>query len=280
MTIQQALQWARLQLVASQTLRQDIESLLCHVLQCASSRLISYPEQQLTPAQQQSFVSLVEQRQQGIPVAHLTGSRGFWSLDIEVNRHTLIPRPDTELLVSLALEKIQPGMCIADLGTGSGAIALAIKAECHDIWMLATDYSQPALLQAKQNAVKNHLDVHFVRGQWLDAIQSEALDMIISNPPYIRSDDPHLTNGDLRFEPLTALASGADGLDDIRQLVHQASRVIKSNGWLMIEHGYDQSQAVQALFQQAGFSEIQAFQDYGQQDRVVIGKRSVSREFR
>ena len=104
--------------------------------------------------------------------------------------------------------------------------------------------------------------------------------MIISNPPYIRSDDPHLTNGDLRFEPLTALASGADGLDDIRQLVHQASRVIKSNGWLMIEHGYDQSQAVQALFQQAGFSEIQAFQDYGQQDRVVIGKRSVSREFR
>ncbi|WP_292747142.1 peptide chain release factor N(5)-glutamine methyltransferase, partial [Methylophaga sp. UBA3191] len=182
--------------------------------------------------------------------------------------------------VSLALEKIQPGMCIADLGTGSGAIALAIKAECHDIWMLATDYSQPALMQAKQNAVKNHLDIHFVRGQWLDAIQPEALDIIISNPPYIRSDDPHLTDGDLRFEPLTALASGADGLDDIRQLVHQSSRVIKSNGWLMIEHGYDQSQAVQALFQQAGFSEIQAFQDYGQQDRVVIGKRSVSREFR
>ncbi|WP_300497333.1 peptide chain release factor N(5)-glutamine methyltransferase [uncultured Methylophaga sp.] len=280
MTIQQALQWARLQLVASQTLRPDIESLLCHVLQCAPSRLISYPEQQLTAPEQRNFVSLVEQRQQGIPVAHLTGSRGFWSLDIEVNQHTLIPRPDTELLVSLALEKIQPGMCIADLGTGSGAIALAIKAECHDIWMLATDYSQPALLQAKQNAVKNHLDVHFVRGQWLDAIQSEALDIIISNPPYIRSDDPHLTIGDLRFEPLTALASGADGLDDIRQLVHQASRVIKSNGWLMIEHGYDQSQAVQALFQQAGFSEIQAFQDYGQQDRVVIGKRSVSREFR
>lgn len=280
MTIQQALQWARLQLVGSQTLRQDIESLLCHVLQCTPSRVISYPEQQLTPTEQQNFVSLVEQRQQGIPVAHLTGSRGFWSLDIEVNQHTLIPRPDTELLVSLALEKIQPGMCIADLGTGSGAIALAIKAECHDIWLLATDYSQPALLQAKQNAVKNHLDVHFVRGQWMDAIQPETLDIIISNPPYIRSDDPHLTNGDLRFEPLTALASGADGLDDIRQLVHQASRVIKSNGWLMIEHGYDQSQAVQALFQQAGFSEIQAFQDYGQQDRVVIGKRSVSREFR
>ena len=280
MTIQQALQWARLQLVASQTLRQDIESLLCHVLQCAPSRLISYPEQQLTSPEQQNFVSLVEQRRQGTPIAHLTGSRGFWSLDIEVNQHTLIPRPDTELLVSLALEKIQPGMCIADLGTGSGAIALAIKSECHDIWLLATDYSQPALLQAKQNAVKNHLDIHFVRGQWLDAIQPEALDIIISNPPYIRSDDPHLTNGDLRFEPLTALASGADGLNDIRQLVHQASRVIKSNGWLMIEHGYDQSQAVQALFQQAGFSEIQAFQDYGQQDRVVIGKRSVSREFR
>ena len=242
--------------------------------------MISYPEQQLTSPEQQNFVSLVEQRRQGTPIAHLTGSRGFWSLDIEVNQHTLIPRPDTELLVSLALEKIQPGMCIADLGTGSGAIALAIKAECHDIWMLATDYSQPALLQAKQNAVKNHLDVHFVRGQWLDAIQSEALDIIISNPPYIRSDDPHLTDGDLRFEPLSALASGEDGLDDIRLLVHQSSRVLKSDGWLMVEHGYDQSQAVQVLFQQAGFIEIQAFQDYGQQDRVVIGKRSVSGEFR
>jgi len=280
MTIQQALQWARLQLVASQTLRPDIESLLCHVLQCTPSRLISYPEQQLTSSQQQNFVSLVEQRQQGIPVAHLTGSRGFWSLDIEVNQHTLIPRPDTELLVSLALEKIQPGMCIADLGTGSGAIALAIKSECHDIWMLATDFSEAALQQAKHNAVKNNLDVHFFRGQWLDAIQPETLDIIISNPPYIRSDDPHLTNGDLRFEPLSALASGEDGLDDIRLLVHQSSRVLKSDGWLMVEHGYDQSQAVQVLFQQAGFIEIQAFQDYGQQDRVVIGKRSVSGEFR
>jgi release factor glutamine methyltransferase len=280
MTIQQALQWARLQLVMSPTLRLDIESLLCHVLQCTPSRLISYPEQQLTSSQQQNFVSLVEQRQQGIPVAHLTGSRGFWSLDIEVNQHTLIPRPDTELLVSLALEKIQPGMCIADLGTGSGAIALAIKSECHDIWMLATDFSEAALQQAKQNAVKNNLDVHFFRGQWLDAIQPETLDIIISNPPYIRSDDPHLTNGDLRFEPLSALASGEDGLDDIRLRVDQSSWVLKSDGWLMVEHGYDQSQAVQVLFQQAGFIEIQAFQDYGQQDRVVIGKRSVSGEFR
>ena len=273
MTIQDALQWARIQLTASLTLRSDIECLLCHVLQCSPSRLLSYPEQKLTTQQQQQFVSLIEQRQQGIPVAHLTGTRGFWSLDIGVNQHTLIPRPDTELLVSLALEKIQPGMRIADLGTGSGAIALAIKAERNDIWMLATDYSGPALKMAKHNAAKNHLTIHFVHGQWLAALQPESLDIIVSNPPYIRSDDPHLTSGDLRFEPVTALASGEDGLGDIRQLVCQSALVLKANGWLMIEHGYDQSLAVQTLFQQAGFSEIQAFQDYGQQDRVVIGKR-------
>jgi len=280
MTINEALQWARNQLVTASTLRPDIESLLCHVLQCPVSRLISYPEQPLTAIQQQQFVSLIEQRRQGVPVAHLTGSRGFWSLDIGVNQHTLIPRPDTELLVSLALEKIQSGMRVADLGTGSGAIALAIKAERDDIWMLASDYSEPALQQAKHNAVKNHLNVHFLRGQWLEAMQPASLNLIVSNPPYIRSDDPHLTSGDLRFEPLTALASGADGLQDIRQLVHQAAIILKPQGWLMVEHGYDQSQAVQTLFQQAGFTGIQAFQDYGQQDRVVIGKRSASREFR
>ena len=274
MTIQQALQWARLQLVASQTLRPDIESLLCHVLQCAPSRLISYPEQQLTAPEQRNFVSLVEQRQQGIPVAHLTGSRGFWSLDIEVNQHTLIPRPDTELLVSLALEKIQPGMCIADLGTGSGAIALAIKAECHDIWMLATDYSQPALLQAKQNAVKNHLDVHFVRGQWLDAIQSEALDIIISNPPYIASDVIPTLDASVRsFEPHSALDGGRDGLDAYRSIVSMGQKRMKPGAWLVFEIGFDQREAVMTLMETAGFAQVSSAQDTGQRDRVVCGRR-------
>ncbi|WP_417549893.1 peptide chain release factor N(5)-glutamine methyltransferase [Methylophaga sp.] len=274
MTIQEALQWAKNQLAASPTLRLDIEELLCHVLQCQPLRFITHPEQTLTPQQQQQFVLLIEQRQQGLPVAHLTGVRGFWSLNIEVNQHTLIPRPDTELLVSLALEKIQPGMRVADLGTGSGAIALAIKADCNDIWMLATDYSEQALMMAKHNAEINQLPIHFVRGQWLSAMQPASLDIIISNPPYIRSDDPHLTNGDLRFEPLSALASGEDGLEDLRQLVRQSAVILKPQGWLMVEHGYDQSSLVQELFQQNGFIEIQAYQDYGQQDRVVIGKQA------
>lgn len=274
MTIQKALQWARIHLAASSTLRPDIECLLCHVLQCSPSRLISYPEQILTAYEQQQFISLVEQRLQGTPVAYLTGTRGFWSLEIGVNQHTLIPRPDTELLVSLALKKLQPGMRVADLGTGSGAIALAIRAERKDIWILATDYSAEALTIAKQNAEDNHLPLLFLRGQWLDALQPASLDIIVSNPPYIRSDDPHLINGDLCFEPITALASGEDGLQDIRQLVQQSARVLKCNGWLMVEHGYDQSLTVQALFQQSGFTEIQAFQDYGQQDRVVIGKQA------
>lgn len=273
MTISDALQWAKAQLAASPTLRADSESLLCHTLHCSPSRLIGYPEQQLTSQQQQHFVFLVEQRQQGVPVAYLTGVRGFWSLDIGVNQHTLIPRPATELLVSLALEKIQPGMRVADLGTGSGAIALAIKAECGDIWVLATDASAQALAMAKRNARKNYLMVHAVRGQWLDAFQADSLNVIISNPPYIPTDDPHLARGDLRFEPLSALASGEDGLQDIRQLVCQSAMVLKPQGWLMVEHGYDQSLAVQTLLQQNGFTSIQAYQDYGQQDRVVIGKR-------
>lgn len=274
MILQEALQWAKIQLAESATLRSDIEILLCHVLKCQPLRFITHPEQALTSQQQQQFIFLIEQRQQGLPVAHLTGVRGFWSLDIEVNQHTLIPRPDTELLVTLALEKIQPGMRVADLGTGSGAIALAIKAECKDIWMLATDYSEPALVMAKHNAEKNQLLIHFVRGQWLTAFQPKSLDIIIANPPYIRSDDPHLINGDLRFEPMSALASGEDGLDDIRQLVCQSAVILKPQGWLMVEHGYDQSSLVQAIFQQNGFTEIQAFQDYGQQDRVVIGKQA------
>ncbi|AUZ85731.1 peptide chain release factor N(5)-glutamine methyltransferase [Methylophaga nitratireducenticrescens] len=280
MTLQEALQWARLQLVTSPTLRSDSDSLLCHVLQCSPSRLIGYPEQQLTAQQQQQFVSLIEQRRQGIPIAHLTGSRGFWSLDIGVNQHTLIPRPDTELLVSLALEKVQPGMRVADLGTGSGAIALSIRSERKDIWILAMDYSFNALKIAKQNAEDNQLPLLFFRGRWLEAMQPGSLDIIVSNPPYIPSDDPHLTLGDLCFEPITALASGKDGLDDIRQLVRQSALVLKSNGWLIVEHGYEQSLAVQRLFEQSGFTEVQAFQDYGRRDRVVIGKRSASLELR
>lgn len=273
MTILEALQWARVQLVASPSLHADSDALLCHVLDCQSLALITSPEKTLSHEQQQLFVSLIEQRQQGIPVAYLTGTRGFWSLDLEVNQHTLIPRPDTELLVSLTLEKIQPGMRVADLGTGSGAIALAIKAEYKDIWLLATDYSAEALTMAKYNAEKNKLEVHFVRAQWLEAFQPESFDLIVSNPPYIRADDPHLTRGDLRFEPLTALASGEDGVQDIRQLVRQSADKLKPQGWLMVEHGYDQSAEVQAIFQQNGFTDIQAYQDYGQQDRVVIGQR-------
>lgn len=273
MTIGEALQWARQQLTDNPHGAVDCEHLLCHVLQCPPLRLITEPRQQLSAQQEQQFVSLLKQRQQGVPVAYLTGTRGFWSLELEVNQHSLIPRPDTELLVSLALEKISAAMRIADLGTGSGAIALALAVERKDIRILATDYSAQALQVAQSNARKNKLPVQFVRGQWLEAFQAESLDLIVSNPPYICADDPHLLRGDLRFEPLSALVAGDDGLDDIRQIVRQAAVVLKPEGWLMIEHGYEQSSAVQALFSQHSFTDIQPFQDYGQQDRVVIGRR-------
>ncbi len=273
MNIGEALRWARQQLSGNPHGAVDSEHLLCHVLQSPPLRLITDPGQQLSTQQEQQFALLISQRQQGVPVAYLTGTRGFWSLELEVNQHSLIPRPDTELLVSLALEKISAAMRIADLGTGSGAIALALVAERKDIRVVATDYSAKALQLAQSNARQNKLPVQFVRGQWLEAFQAESLDMIVSNPPYIRADDPHLLHGDLRFEPLSALVSGVDGLDDIRQIVRQAATVLRPSGWLMIEHGYEQSAAVQALFSQHDFTDIQPFQDYGQQDRVVIGRR-------
>ncbi|EMR14333.1 N5-glutamine S-adenosyl-L-methionine-dependent methyltransferase [Methylophaga lonarensis MPL] len=231
------------------------------------------PEQSVDPVQTQQFRQLIAQRKQGHPVAHLTGQRGFWTLDLQVTPATLIPRPDTELLVELTLSKLKSGMSIADLGTGSGAIALALASERQDVQVIATDISAQALITAKLNAFQNQLQqVSFIRGQWLAAFAARSLDLIVSNPPYIEDTDPHLGQGDLRFEPRTALASGADGLDDLRVIVSQAAQVLRPGGWLLTEHGYLQSAAVQALFASSGFIEISAHQDFGGRDRVVMAQ--------
>lgn len=251
----------------------DSEVLLCHVLQCTSTGLMTRPEQSVDPVQTQQFRQLIAQRKQGHPVAHLTGKRGFWTLDLQVTPATLIPRPDTELLVELTLSKLKSGMSIADLGTGSGAIALALASERQDVQVIATDISVQALITAKLNAFQNQLQqVSFIRGQWLAAFKAQSLDLIVSNPPYIEDTDPHLGQGDLRFEPRTALASGADGLDDLRVIVSQAAQVLRPGGWLLTEHGYLQSAAVQALFASSGFIEISAHQDFGGRDRVVMAQ--------
>ena len=218
------------------------------------------------------YKQLITKRECGHPVAHLTEQRGFWSLDLKVTPDTLIPRPDTELLVTLALSKLTPDMLIADLGTGTGAIALSLAIENPNAKIIAMDYSQAALAIAKQNAQSNQINnVSFWQGIWLTAIADNSLDMIVSNPPYIEQNDPHLSQGDVRFEPITALTSGIDGLDDIKQIIQQAQASLKASGWLLIEHGYDQAEQVRQLFHEAKFIDISSHQDFGGNDRVTVG---------
>ncbi len=272
-TIHDAQAYGRLELADSPSPDIDVQLLLCFVLECSPVRLMTASEASLTEPQWQQFASLIERRKQGEPVAHIIGTRGFWSLDLAVDASTLIPRPDTELLVSLALGKLKPGMCIVDLGTGTGAIALSLAAERSDINVIATDLQPAAIRLAERNRQSHDLsNVSLVQMAWLGGFQSQAFDLIVSNPPYIESSDPHLAQGDVRFEPLTALVSGDDGLDDIRQIVSQARRCLKPGGWLLVEHGYDQSEHVQNLFAEAGFEQITAHQDFGGQDRAVMGQ--------
>jgi len=273
MNIEEALSFARHELAGTDSPEVDSQVLLCHCLSCETTFLHTWPDKELSPVQQRNFEQLIAQRLQGQPVAHLTGQRGFWSLDLKVTVDTLIPRPDTELLVSLALEKVTDHMLVADLGTGSGAIALSLAIETPTASILATDYSLSALKVAQENAHRYELtNVHFWQGSWLSAITDNSVDMVVSNPPYIEEDDPHLTQGDVRFEPMSALSSGKDGLDDIRHIIEQAKRCLKSQGWLMIEHGYHQAKQVQQLFRHADFTNVSSEQDFGGNDRVVIGQ--------
>jgi len=273
-TLSQALQQAIVVLGNNSDARQDAEILLCHVLNCAPVKLITATAQILTAEQQKHYQQLLDARVAGQPVAHLLGRRGFWDLELMVTGDTLIPRPDTECLVAQALTKMPLQARCADLGTGSGAIALALAKQRPDSFWLASDFSQQALTVAKTNATNYQLsNVQFVGGHWATMIAPETLDMLVSNPPYIADDDPHLDQGDLRFEPRSALASGPDGLQDIRQIVLQAWTVLKKDGWLMIEHGWQQSAVVQDLFKVAGFIAITGHQDFGGQDRVVVGQK-------
>lgn len=273
-TLSQALQQGVKVLGNRPDARQDAEILLCSVLNCSPVKLLTDSRQLLTAAQQNHFQQLLAARVTGQPVAYLLGQRGFWDLDLKVTPDTLIPRPDTECLVSLALTKMPAQARCADLGTGSGAIALALARQRPDSTWLASDISPQALTVAKTNADRYAItNVHFVCGHWAMMIAPQSLDLLVSNPPYIADSDPYLAQGDLRFEPRSALASGPDGLTDLRQIVLQGQSVLKNGGWLMVEHGWQQSAAVQDLFKAAGFVAVSGHQDFGGQDRVVIGQR-------
>jgi release factor glutamine methyltransferase len=259
---------------SSDSARLDAEILLCHVLDCNTAHLAAWPEKKLSAEQAQALGQLVDKRQSGIPVAYLTGHREFWSLELEVSPATLIPRPETETLVEFVFEQFgqQKNMRIADLGTGSGAIAIAIALEHPDWKITATDISQNALSIAQKNADRHQVrNVEFKIGHWFDALKNEHYDLVISNPPYVAESDPHLSSGDVRFEPVSALASGSKGMDDIEIITGAARHHLNKNGWLIIEHGYDQKKRVLDCFKTAGFDNIQQRCDLMNQPRMTAG---------
>ena len=260
---------------AEQIDRSDAELLLLHALERDRAWLFAHGRDVVAASVAQTFQALVRRRQAGEPVAYLTGTRGFWTLELAVSTATLIPRADTELLVELALERLDTasGRRVADLGTGSGAIALSIASERPHAQVIATDASAAALAVAQQNAGSHQLrNVECRHGSWFAPLAGERFDLIASNPPYIAAQDPHLGQGDLRYEPASALASGADGLDDIRLIVADASAHLLPGGWLLLEHGWDQGAAVAELLLAHGFDAVATHRDLELRDRVTLGR--------
>ncbi|MCL6415197.1 peptide chain release factor N(5)-glutamine methyltransferase [Aestuariirhabdus sp. Z084] len=258
----------------SDTARLDLELLLCAALECERSYLFTWPEKVLTVTQLEALDGFLARRREGEPVAHIIGKQGFWSLDLNVDASTLIPRPETELLVELALELLPNTACrVADLGTGSGAIALALASERPEWTLVGVDRIEAAVTLARHNAKRLDIDnVVFVQGSWCDALDGESFDMILSNPPYIDPKDPHLQRGDVRFEPRSALVAQESGLSDIRQISKQARQWLCPGGWLLFEHGFEQAAAVRDLMQALGYGDIETLQDLAGQDRVTRGR--------
>jgi release factor glutamine methyltransferase len=277
-SIKQALRMAQHALMGSDTGQIDAELMLAAALGKARTYLYTWPEQILTPAQRSYFESVLERRVLGEPVAYIIGTRDFWTLTLRVNRSVLIPRPETELLVETALALVTtPEAHIADLGTGSGAIALALASE-RRLWkVVATDMNIAALTVASDNASLLGIpNVKFRQGSWCEALEPAQFDLIVSNPPYIDAADPHLAQGDLRFEPRPALVAADEGLADIRTLCSQASNHLKTGGWLLLEHGWTQGSSVRGSLEQNGFDAVSTLKDLNGKDRVTLGRRGLS----
>jgi release factor glutamine methyltransferase len=235
--------------------------LLCHALNLPRVALITQSERALTEQEAATVSSLVQRRVAGEPVAYIVGRREFFGLDFAVNDAVLIPRPDTELLVELALERLPPRGRLLDMGTGSGAIAVSVAHTRRDASVTALDVSGAALDVARANAAANGATVRFLRSNWFTALGSETFDVVASNPPYIAAGDPHLAQGDLRFEPNVALTDQADGLSALRTIIQGAGAHLAPNGWLLLEHGYDQAAQVRALLDAHGYTEVQSWRD-------------------
>ncbi|MDD2048473.1 peptide chain release factor N(5)-glutamine methyltransferase [Pseudomonas putida] len=260
----------------SPTARLDVELLLAAAIGKSRSYLHTWPERIVSSEAALTFAEYLQRRRSGEPVAYILGQQGFWNLDLEVAPHTLIPRPDTELLVETALELLPLSpVRVLDLGTGTGAIALALASERAQWQVMAVDRVLEAVALAERNRQRLQLNNVQVRSShWFDALKGERFDLIISNPPYIAAEDPHLVAGDVRFEPSSALVAGADGLDDLRVIISQAPAHLQPGGWLLLEHGYDQAAAVRELLAQHDFEQIESRIDLGGHERISLGRLS------
>lgn len=282
LTIADALKQSASLSTVSDSARLDTEVILAAVLQKNRTYLYTWPEKALSENEVMHFDDCMQQRQSGKPVAYIIGEREFWSLTLAVNSSTLIPRPDTELLVELALGLFdtdeprhanQPSRRVIDLGTGTGAIALSLATEKPHWSITAVDYSEEACQLAEYNRTAHRLNnVSVVQSHWLDNVTDKSVDMIVTNPPYIDAKDPHLAQGDVRFEPRSALVADDNGLSDIRIIAQQSTQFLAIGGWLLMEHGYQQAAAVRDILSESHFTACHSEKDMSGHERVTMGQ--------
>ena len=282
-TIANCLQQSSQLIDVSDSPRLDIEIFLTHILQKNRTYLFTWPEKELTEDQANQFNQFFSRRLTGEPVAHIIGRREFWSLPLIVNNSTLIPRPDTELLVEAALglfseDESDQTRRLLDLGTGTGAIVLALANEKKSWQCVGVDKEIAAVELAEKNRARFDLNnVKILQSDWFSALASEAaFDIIVSNPPYIDPTDKHLQEGDVRFEPLSALIADKKGLADLELIITKSPKYLTENGWLLVEHGHDQGAAVRDLFTANHFDDVNTFRDFGRNERVTVGKLNAS----
>jgi len=280
MRIDTALNWAIKQLEGGESPSVDAKVLLAHVLNKTQTYLFTWPDKTISPIEQSQYEVAVKRRLSGEPVAYIIGQRDFWTLSLKTSPHTLIPRPDTEILVEQVLHwahqrlKTAPDipLDICDLGTGTGAIALAVASELKDSKVIGVDFLLEAVTLATSNAKLNAIsNATFKQSDWFSDLGDLRFDIIVSNPPYIEDTSPYLAQGDVRFEPKSALIACQYGLDDIKHNIKHAPQYLKAQGLLAFEHGFDQASRIQALLLEAGFSDVESVKDYGGNDRVTFG---------